>query len=344
MLERRELAGHDRPLATVRAMARDNRLPHALLITGRDGIGKTSVALALAADLTCPSPDADGRSCGECRSCELARAGTHPDILRVAPPKEETTIGQMRDLKYTASLSPALSSRRLIIVERAETLNDQAANAILKVLEDAPGSLCLLLLAPSVTSVISTIRSRSIHIALRPLGAAGLREYLTSQGVDEELADRVAWHADGAVGRALTVCGSEELTELIGRVDKWSDVLVAAAPEAALKLAEELRKIADDGSAALERSGCATERQAIAWVIDAAMSSLGRKLASGDGGRSAEWLASAVEGLNEARINILHYAQAELQLERALIRMLFGSAVSSGRGGGVALTKRRRSA
>ncbi|MEI6915238.1 MAG: DNA polymerase III subunit delta', partial [Armatimonadota bacterium] len=127
------LLGHEEALQAVRRMRLQQCLPHALLLTGPDGVGKTTFALTVAADLACDDLQSDGGHCGVCRGCTLALAGSHPDILRIAPPKEETTIGQMRELRYVANLAPNLSSRRVIVIEKAETLNDQAANAILKV-------------------------------------------------------------------------------------------------------------------------------------------------------------------------------------------------------------------
>lgn len=317
------LLGHEQALATVRGMAADGRLAHALLVTGQDGVGKTTFALALAADLVCLTPLEDGRACGECRSCELSRAGTHPDVLRVAPPKEETTIGQMRELRYIASLAPNIGPRRVFIVERAETLNEQAANATLKVLEDAPARLLLLLLAPSAKSVLATIRSRSIEIPLKGVARERIREFLAAVGVDEAGAGRLADYAVGAPGRAIRLSGNQDLLQILAGVRGWTDALLAADMRAALRLASELSSLAGRARKHLPGEDGASERQALAWVLDAVMaewqSRLGQPLPAG---WTASDLARGVDAVNRARWLILAYAQADLQLEQMVISVI----------------------
>jgi len=317
-----ELIGHQEPLDALRRLAKSDSLAHALLVTGADGIGKTTFALKLATDILCLEPGQDGAACGKCRACELTAVGNHPDMLRVTPEKEETTIGQMRDMRYVAALSPNLSRKRVVILERTETLNDQAANAILKVLEDAPETLVLILLAPSPESVISTIRSRSLHSPLRPVPLDILAKSLEEKGIEADQALSLARFSGGAPGRAIMLAGNPDLAACALRVAQWVDEALSAAPESALKLAEDLRIIAADVKAHLQDEEGGTDRQALAWTLDAVCAVLQSRIHGSSGGKrhTPETLAAMVEQVNETRRLILQYASAELMTERMVIR------------------------
>ncbi len=324
------LIGHGEQLAALRRLSASGTLPHALLVTGPDGVGKTAFASIAAADLTCLAPEAGGAACGECRSCHLASVGTHPDILRVTPPREETTIGQMREVRAAASLVPALSPRRVVVIERAETLNDQAANAILKVLEDAPPALVLILLAPSRESVLPTVRSRTLQIPLRPVPAAELLRHLEARGCAPEDARLITASAGGCPGRAISLMESRDLRETLGAVGEWLASCASASLAHALRLACGLRELAEQARKALPGPDDATDRQGLAWVLDALTGILQAGLKDVDvpGARQAlrRWgragVAVFAEEANTARRLVLSYAQADLQLERLLIRVL----------------------
>ncbi|MCC6485630.1 MAG: hypothetical protein IT209_12355 [Armatimonadetes bacterium] len=315
------LPGHAGPLQAVRRMALENRLPHSLLVTGPDGAGNTAFALKLAAELTCLDLNEQG-ACGVCRSCVLARAGTHSDILRIAPPKEETTIGQIRELRYVATLAPNISPRRVIIIERGETLNDQAANAILKVLEDTPDRLTLMILAPSAQSVLPTIESRAIEIPLRSVDKSSLTQFLMERGEKQEQASAVAAYAGGSPGRALSLLENPQSLELLADVAQWVARVEAAAPAAALKLAEDLKELSDRAKKIIPSEDGVSDRQAVAWVLDAVMAVLQEGLAGGTQRWSPRQTASITREINLSRHLILSYAAADLQLERLLIHML----------------------
>lgn len=324
------LLGHESALDGLRRLAAEDALAASLLITGPDGVGKTTFAQLLARDLTCLEPSG-GSACGECRSCVLAAAGSHPDIHRITPPKEETTIGQVRELRYTAGLVPSLSPRRVIILERAETLNEQAANAILKILEDTPPRLSLMLLAPSPRGVLPTIRSRSLQIPLRSSPPAAVAGLLRESGVADSESEALAAYSGGAPGRAVALSRKPELLAVLGEIGQWMDRLAAAQPGAALKLAEDLKSLADAARKHLPGEDGASDRQAIAWVLDAVMGAVQAALHDQTGtpaSISARWdretLAQMVRATNETRRLILSYAQADLQVERLMMKFLLG--------------------
>lgn len=139
-----------------------NRMPHALLITGETGVGKRLFANALAGLLVCERPDMSGGApCGTCKQCELVSAGTHPDIRLYTPEKSKMIkIDQIRALSAFAVGSPQVASRKIAIIDRADQLNINSANALLKTLEEPAEDVVLLLLQESGRPVLPTIRSR----------------------------------------------------------------------------------------------------------------------------------------------------------------------------------------
>ena len=158
------------------------RLPHALLLGGPPGLGKLSFACRLAQALLCESPGAAGDACGQCRSCRLFRAGSHPDYSRVQPEDEQKSgegdssagdtgsgkkkkskvikIDQIRDLCAFLDHTAQYGGYKIALLEPADQLNVNAANSLLKTLEEPPGACVLLLVAARPARLPATVRSR----------------------------------------------------------------------------------------------------------------------------------------------------------------------------------------
>ena len=144
------------------------RLPHALLVSGENGVGKRLFANALAGLLVCDRPDiAAGAPCGSCKQCELVSADTHPDIRVYTPEKSRMIkIDQIRALSSFAVGSPQVASHKVAIIDRADQLNINSANALLKTLEEPADDVTLVLLQESGRPVLPTIRSRCQSLLL----------------------------------------------------------------------------------------------------------------------------------------------------------------------------------
>lgn len=151
--------------ASLQKRIAENRLPHALLVCGERGVGKRRFADALASLLICDALVGSGNQgnqpCGECKQCELVGAGTHPDIRLYAPEKSRMIkIDQIRALSAFAVSSPQVGRRKIAIIDRADQLNINSANALLKTLEEPSDDVVLILLQESGRPVLPTIRSR----------------------------------------------------------------------------------------------------------------------------------------------------------------------------------------
>ena len=202
------IRGHDRVVEELRANLRHGRLPHAFLFVGPEGIGKRTFALALARALLCERNDPDALDpCGRCESCVYCDAGTHPDVYIVSKPadKHELPIQVIRALCDDLSLKPVRGARKFAIVDDADDLNEEAANAFLKTLEEPPPGAVLILIGTSVEVQLQTVVSRCQVVRFDPLPAEDVGAILLERGVarDPDDAARLAALGDGSVRRAL---------------------------------------------------------------------------------------------------------------------------------------------
>jgi DNA polymerase III subunit delta' len=195
------------------ALTRDfARLPHALLFFGPQGVGKSALAWRFTRAVLCEVPRADGEACDECRSCRRLEAGAHPDVLYVTPLGDSTwiVVDQIREIGQFSALRPHTAKRKVVLLEPAEAMNLNAANALLKILEEPPAGTVLLLTTPNASRLPATIRSRCLPVPLRPPAVADAVSWLQRQDIDEAAAAVALELAGGAPLRALDFTRSGE--------------------------------------------------------------------------------------------------------------------------------------
>jgi DNA polymerase-3 subunit delta' len=145
-----------------------NRLAHGYLFTGPSGVGKTTLALALAAFLFCEDKREEA-PCGRCPGCVKFASGNHPDFLRISPEGAAIKIGQVRELKKNMSFPPFTAGMRIVLIEDVQTMRREAGNSLLKILEEPPPDNLLILIASDAEPVLPTIISRCQVIPFSPL-------------------------------------------------------------------------------------------------------------------------------------------------------------------------------
>ena len=190
------------------------RLPQTMLFEGPEGVGKKTLALTLAAGANCESPAA-ADPCGRCGSCVKATAGHHPDILLFRPEKSLIRIERMREMNREVQFRPFQGRIRFFIIDQAETMNESAANSILKTLEEPPGTVRIVLISAFPRRLLPTIRSRCQTFRFQPLRQDEIEAYLREQGMVEDAVPR-SMFADGSIGKALTL----DLQEIKQRRDQ----------------------------------------------------------------------------------------------------------------------------
>lgn len=190
------------------AVAGSSGLTHAWLFTGPPGSGRSVAARAFAAALLCQQ-----QGCGECPSCRQVAAGTHADLLLVRPDGLSYGVKQTRDLVLKAAGSPVYGGWRVIVFEDADRATEQAANALLKAIEEPTPRTIWLLCAPSAADLPTTIRSRCRLITLRTPPTAAVTAILEREGVSPDHAVAAARAALGHIGRARRLATDPDAAE-----------------------------------------------------------------------------------------------------------------------------------
>ena len=265
-----DLLGHAAPVALLRRTLDAERLPHALLFQGPEGVGKGTAGRILATMLLCEGEPAGERPCESCPACRKIAHGNHPDLLVVERlPKKNTTreapeaedegeeeaaggsglrsqivIAQIRELSAHAAYAPREGRARVFLIDPADRMNHESQNALLKTLEEPPGRAFLILIASRPHLLLPTVRSRCLAVRFAPMAARELAARLEERGFEREEALARAALAAGRQGKALTLdpkglrARREELLTALERL--------AAGPRALAELSGMAAGIAGD--------------------------------------------------------------------------------------------------
>ena len=237
------IVGHKQVVAQLCLMQQEDRIPHAMLFCGTDGVGKSLVAEALAATILCHAP-VNNQACGHCKACQALAAGTHPDFFQIQPESETKAapairIEAVRKLQEEIARIPLLSERRLVIMQEADKMNEAAANCLLKTIEEPSGQIVFILLTSRPSALLDTIISRCMRVEFGILQPEELVAILHQQGIEEPLAGKLASIADGSVSKALTM-QDEELLNLQTQAFDLASAAGTLGVEQLLQLAKEM--------------------------------------------------------------------------------------------------------
>lgn len=212
---------------------RQSRLAHALLLQGPEGTGRGDFARLLCQSLLCERPDGKGLPCGRCRACTLFLAGTHPDLRLVAPAEErkQIAVDQIRAVGEFLALKPQYGRAQCVLITPADLLNENAANSLLKTLEEPSPDAFLVLLSRRPAALPATIRSRCQRLPLslpeRRMALAWLEERLS--GEEEVPAEALLDLAGGAPLAALALAESGGVVRHLACLDDFERLLAGQA-------------------------------------------------------------------------------------------------------------------
>ncbi len=221
-----------RPVVQQLQRAVAGEMTHAWLFTGPPGSGRSNTAIAFAAALQC-----EQGGCGECASCHQVSVGSHADVSVTRTEKLSIGVDEVRELVRSSALAPVGRRWQVMVVEDADRLTDQAANALLKAIEEPTERTVWLLCAPTVEDVLPTIRSRTRLVVLSTPSVADVSDFLVrSEGLPVETASYAARASQGHIGRARALARDEdtrrrrrEVVAIPGRLTSLGACIAAAA-------------------------------------------------------------------------------------------------------------------
>ena len=209
-----EIRGNTPLVEQLRRSAASGRSSHAYLFLGGAGAGKRLIANTFAKALQC---EGEKRPCDSCKSCHAFNHGNHPDVIYFQPLKngKTYTIEDVREqLLETVDLKPFQYEKKIYIIEKADTLNIQSQNALLKTLEEPPAHAVFLLLAERAEAFLPTILSRVVVMKIRPLSAETIADYHMQAGHLAEESHILSAYAQGRIGQALELVEDEGFREM----------------------------------------------------------------------------------------------------------------------------------
>ncbi|MDP8225379.1 MAG: DNA polymerase III subunit delta' [Candidatus Lernaella stagnicola] len=317
-----DIIGQEKNTDVLRHAMQRGTVAHAYLFAGPAGVGKWTVARVFARALNCLTSDDD--ACGACRSCLKVREGNHPDIIEVAKSDDSAyyKIGRIRELIRTAQFAPYESKYKIYLIDEAEAMTPEAANALLKTLEEPNAQTVLVLVTAYPHQLLPTIISRCQSLRFGLLSDEQvLRWVIDNMNVDGDDADLIARLAEGSIGRAAQL----DLEFLRGPRCALFEELAGARPDHggdALDLSQKLLEVSPDLLAGIELLA-GFLRDAIVWRC------------TGETGRirnqdAVEWIASYAARLPATALSdkMRALVQARRLVERNVLKPTIAAALS----------------
>ncbi len=200
----RDVLGHEKQIEIFQKTLFQKRIGHAYLFSGIPAVGKKTLARELAKAFNCQETNALGDSCGKCLSCRKIERGSHPDFFCIEAEGQFIRINAVRQIQEQMKFKPLEAKYRVFIIDNADKMNDQAANALLKTLEEPSPVNVLILITSRPYSMPATIISRCRHIRFNPLSTNVIAQFLMDRiGMEGQKALLLAGLSGGSIGRAL---------------------------------------------------------------------------------------------------------------------------------------------
>jgi DNA polymerase-3 subunit delta' len=314
------IVGHGWAVRSLRRAVASGGVSHAYLFTGPPGVGKTTLARALAAALLCQA-EQEEPPCGACRACRLVASGNHPDlhVLESERVGASLKIEQVRELQRQLALTPLEGRRKIAILRRFEEATTSAANALLKTLEEPPPYVVLAVLAADADRLLPTIVSRCQQVPLRPLPASLVQRALVERwGAPSGRAELLAHLSGGRLGWAVHALDDDAAMKRRARRLDDVDRLLGASVVERFRYAEKLA-----------RNPVATQETLDLWIgwwrdvtlvaagAEAVLTNVDRQSALSDHARrfGVERSAAVVRALRSATERLGRNANSRLTLE-----------------------------
>ncbi len=220
-----QVVGHNRVVSLFQRGLAHHNLSHAYLLVGPPHVGKMTLAVGLAQALNCDSAEPP---CCRCVSCQKIAAGKHADVqvIGMEAGSTEISIDRIRQMQTSASLPPFEGKYKVFVIDGGEFLSIEAANCLLKTLEEPVGKVVFILLTADTQLLPATVVSRCQRLELTPLGAADIESALKGRGIDSQKSNLLARLSHGCPGWAIAAATDDSLLEQRAeRLDRLFEVL-----------------------------------------------------------------------------------------------------------------------
>ncbi len=243
-----DVIGQEGPKKKIRTALAQEAIGHAYLFSGDEGIGKRLMALRFAQALSCETspPSSQSDSCGQCRACRQIDSGIYPDLLLIEPQQDKTNpqikIDQIREIERHVIYRPLLSARNICLIDDADRLTANAANAFLKTLEDPPEHSLFILVTSQPLRLLATVRSRCLTLRFSP---AALWQFEGALALKQAMAIEDVRFLSQVCRNRIGVALRTDLSELRSRHDRFFELCrheTLAHPADVLQQAEDLSK------------------------------------------------------------------------------------------------------
>ena len=256
------IIGQNKAKKLLRRAVAQNRLTHAFLFKGPMGVGKKTLARTFAAALNCQKQEGQ-EPCGQCPSCRKFLAGSHPDFIVIEPEGAAIKINQVRELKKALVFPPFAAKIRVVLLCDIHTMRREAANSLLKTLEEPPSQTMLILTADEAGDILPTILSRCQTVPFAPLPQAEVAKILSREAdLDPESAATLAAMGEGSLGRARLLLAKD----LLGLRREIIDHLLRLEPDT-LATIQTISELAESTARLKEDLGELLELL-ITWIHD----------------------------------------------------------------------------
>jgi len=215
------IIGHKKQMGMLLTAIRNNRLHSSYMFVGQAGIGKRQSALYLAQMLNCLKNKGLDYPCGECSSCRKIETGIHPDVMTISVMEEKSwiSIEQIREMISGLQYRALSGGYNVRIIDDAHLIKEDAANSLLKILEEPPADTVIILITPVPRSLPGTILSRCILMQFGIFTDEEIKKEIEKYSLNNEETDFVVSLAMGSLGKAIKIAGDREL------ISKYSNIL-----------------------------------------------------------------------------------------------------------------------
>lgn len=205
----KDIVGQEGAIKILQCAIKNNRLSHAYLFVGPEGVGKGLIAKTLAKALNCQNGPAN--SCDECRNCIRIDLDEYPDVKMIEPTGASIKIEEMRKIRRETSFKPLEGRKKVYIIQEASTMTQPAANSLLKTLEEPQGETLFILTTSNIHGLLPTIISRCQLVRFKPLSTKVIEDFLIKkEGIMKDEAYMASNLSEGSLGKAIGIASSEQ--------------------------------------------------------------------------------------------------------------------------------------